>query len=146
MRIGEASAAAGLTPRALRYYEERGLLAARRTTSGHREYDEEDVHRLRIVRELLAAGLTISDVQAVVEGLDMPLKQPGDCPIVDITNRRLAELDKRIERLTELRRRLANALTHRFDKQFHRPDQQAVAMRRRLNPCERQISDEFTVT
>jgi MerR family copper efflux transcriptional regulator len=145
MRIGEASAAAGLTPRALRYYEERGLLAARRTTSGHREYDEEDVHRLRTVRELLAAGLTISDVQAVVEGLDMPLEQPGDCPIVDITNRRLAELDKRIERLAELRRRLANALTHRFDKQFHRPDQ-AVAMRRRLNPCERQIGDEFTVT
>ncbi|WP_433327364.1 MerR family transcriptional regulator [Spirillospora sp. CA-294931] len=143
MRIGEASAAAGLTPRALRFYEERGLLAARRTTSGHREYDEEDVHRLRTVRELLAAGLTISDVRAVVEGLDMP--QPGDCPIVDITNRRLAELDERIERLTELRRRLANALAHRFDKQFLEPDQ-AIARRPRLSPCERQIGDEFTVT
>jgi DNA-binding transcriptional MerR regulator len=130
VRIGEASAAAGLTPRALRYYEQRGLLASRRTPSGHRDYDEADVHRLRIIRELLGAGLTIGDLQAFTHVLNGDFAQKaeaaarltddqiGHCPVVEVTNRRLAELDQRIERLTELRARLANALTYRFDKLF----------------------------
>lgn len=44
MRIGDAAAAAGMTPRALRYYEQQGLVTARRTPSGHRVYDAEDIH------------------------------------------------------------------------------------------------------
>lgn len=120
MRIGEVSAAVGLTPRAVRYYEQCGLLAARRTVSGHREYDEEDVHWLRTVRDLLDTGLTIGDVQAVVAMLNA---EPGgdDCPMAGIITRRLAELDDRIARLTELRARLATALAQRFDKQFAEP-------------------------
>ncbi|MEK8171174.1 MerR family transcriptional regulator [Streptomyces sp. M19] len=38
MRIGDAAAAVGMTTRALRYYEQRGLLTARRTASGQRDY------------------------------------------------------------------------------------------------------------
>lgn len=64
MRIGDAAAAAGMTPRALRYYEQQGLVTARRTPSGHRVYDEEDIRRLRAVRELRDAGLTVGDVRA----------------------------------------------------------------------------------
>lgn len=36
MRIGELAARAGTTTRTLRYYESRGLLAARRTENGYR--------------------------------------------------------------------------------------------------------------
>jgi DNA-binding transcriptional MerR regulator len=122
MRIGEAAAAAGLTPRALRYYEQRGLLAARRTPSGHREYDEADVHWLRTVRELLAAGLTIADVQALetTPATTGTITDPSSCPVVEITVRRLADLDQRIKRLTEVRERLTNALDHRFGELFGR--------------------------
>lgn len=128
MRIGEAAAAARLTPRAVRYYEQRGLLAARRTPSGHREYSQDDVHRLRTVRELLDAGLTIGDVRAFAHVLDMTFPpvgdgamsagvvddEPGRCPVAEVTLRRLADLDERIEALTELRARLTEALNHRF--------------------------------
>ncbi|MDX6327848.1 MAG: hypothetical protein QOI83_231 [Streptomycetaceae bacterium] len=110
MRIGEAAAAAGLTPRALRYYEQRGLLAARRSASGYREYGPEDVRLLGAVRELLAAGLTIADVQAIVPYLDAvrPDGGQGRCEAAQVlVGRRLAELDRRIARLTELRERLA---------------------------------------
>jgi MerR family copper efflux transcriptional regulator len=53
MRIGDAAAAVGVTTRTLRYYEQRGLVTARRTVSGQREYGAEDVRRLHAVRELL---------------------------------------------------------------------------------------------
>ncbi|MDP9865405.1 MULTISPECIES: MerR family transcriptional regulator [Streptosporangium] len=134
MRIGEAAASAGLTSRALRYYEQRGLIAARRTPSGHREYSHDDVHRLRAVRELLEAGLTIGDVQDFVHVLDMRFPSDGEvsatvtdgssrCPVAEVTGRRLADLDRRIERLTELRARLTEALNHRFGELFLGPDQ-----------------------
>ncbi|MGY0061091.1 MerR family transcriptional regulator [Streptomyces sp. LZ34] len=123
MRIGDAAAAAGLTPRALRYYEQRGLLTTRRTPSGHRDYTAEDVRHLRAVRELLTAGLTIEDVRALVAAIealpanrrDRPAPsepradgEPGLCTLPNmIVRRRLAYLDERIERLTELRDGLA---------------------------------------
>ncbi|MEV0388155.1 MerR family transcriptional regulator [Nonomuraea sp. NPDC050643] len=129
MRIGEAAAAAGLTPRALRYYEQRGLLVARRTTSGHREYGHDDVCRLRTVRDLLGTGLTIGDVKAFAHVLDMKFApdgegsgivtdDPGGCPPAEVAIRRLADLDERIGRLTDVRDRLADALAHRFGEVF----------------------------
>ncbi|WP_030020648.1 MerR family transcriptional regulator [Streptomyces monomycini] len=70
MRIGDAAAAAGMTARALRYYEEHGLVIARRTPSGHRVYEPEDVRKLRTVRELLDAGLTVGDIRSFAPLLD----------------------------------------------------------------------------
>ncbi|MEK2478385.1 MULTISPECIES: MerR family transcriptional regulator [Streptomyces] len=122
MRIGDAAVAAGLTPRALRYYEQQGLVTARRTPSGHREYDAEDVRRLRAVRELREAGLTVGDVRAFAHLLhalppdgvpDLIGQEPGAerCAAVEVVaRRRLAELDGHIARLSRLRERLAARL------------------------------------
>jgi DNA-binding transcriptional MerR regulator len=138
MRIGDAAAAAGLTPRAVRYYEQRGLLAARRGPSGHRVYEPDDVDRLRTVRELLDAGLTIGDVRSFTHVLDLkfppgPVSElvvddPDTCPLAKITTQRLADLDARIARLTEVRARLAEAFANRFTDAFpdtRTPDQAA---------------------
>ncbi len=57
MRIGEAARRAGVSPRALRHYEETGLLAPARTAGGYREYDEQDVARAAQVRTMTAAGV-----------------------------------------------------------------------------------------
>ncbi|MFH8616692.1 MerR family transcriptional regulator [Streptomyces sp. NPDC017979] len=57
MHIGDLSRRTGVSQRLLRYYEEQGLLAPRRGSSGYREYDEQDVHTVRAIRMLLAAGL-----------------------------------------------------------------------------------------
>ncbi|MFC8827024.1 MerR family transcriptional regulator [Streptomyces sp. NPDC057137] len=130
MRIGDAAAAAGLTPRALRYYEQEGLLRARRMASGHREYGPEDVHRLCAVRRLLEAGLTIGDLKTFVDVLDMVYPMDGEdagpgprerldhCPVAEVTARRLAALDERIARLVEVRSRLADELAGRFGDVF----------------------------
>ncbi|MFG2829161.1 MerR family transcriptional regulator [Streptomyces sp. NPDC048434] len=123
MRIGDAAAATGMTPRTLRYYEQRGLVTARRTPSGHREYDAEDIRRLQAVRELREAGLTVGDVRACAhllrtmapgEGPDLLPKDPrSECSAAAeaVARRRLADLDARIERLSQLRARLAARLS-----------------------------------
>lgn len=57
MRIGELSRRTGQSTRALRYYEEQGLLRPRRRSSGYRDYEETAVESVRRIRILLAAGL-----------------------------------------------------------------------------------------
>lgn len=52
------------TPRALRFYEQRGLLPPTpRTANGQRWYGEGDLARVPVVRKLLSLGLTVEDVR-----------------------------------------------------------------------------------
>ena len=57
MRIAEAARRAGVSPRALRHYEDTGLLAPARTAGGYRDYDASDVARAAQVRTMTAAGV-----------------------------------------------------------------------------------------
>jgi DNA-binding transcriptional MerR regulator len=65
-RIGELARRTGSTPRAVRYYEELGLLPERgRARGGHRLYDADDEARLRDllhIKELL--GLSLNELRA----------------------------------------------------------------------------------
>lgn len=77
MRIGDAAAAAGTTPRALRLYEERGLLPApRRTATGQRAYGPDEVARVRVIRELLALGLTVEDLRSFADRIGLLVENP----------------------------------------------------------------------
>ncbi|MCS5498851.1 MerR family transcriptional regulator [Cnuibacter physcomitrellae] len=58
MRIGEVAERAGVSTRALRYYEEQGLLASERTPSGQRTYPESAVEKVQLIQQLFAAGLS----------------------------------------------------------------------------------------
>jgi DNA-binding transcriptional MerR regulator len=115
MRIGDAAAAAGTTPRALRLYEQRGLLPPpTRTPTGQRQYSPADVTRIRLIRELLSVGLTIGDIHSCVDHLHRieadPTRPCGGAqatPGPGIAARRLAALDDEIARLTRLRDQLA---------------------------------------
>lgn len=57
MRIGAIAERAGVSTRALRYYEEQGLLPAQRTARGQRVYEEAAVERVQLIQQLFAAGL-----------------------------------------------------------------------------------------
>jgi MerR family transcriptional regulator, repressor of the yfmOP operon len=70
--IGAASVRAGVTERALRYYQQLGLLTpAECTTGGMRRYSEEDVARVRRSRQLQTLlGLDLDEVAAVLRSED----------------------------------------------------------------------------
>jgi DNA-binding transcriptional MerR regulator len=68
-RIGEAADATGLTPRAIRYYEELGLLEPAAHVSGaNRRYDDEDLERLRLIKRLReVVGLSLAEARTYLE-------------------------------------------------------------------------------
>jgi DNA-binding transcriptional MerR regulator len=67
-RIGELARRAGVTVRAVRYYEELGILSPPlRPQARHRRYNESDLVHLRRVQQLKGYGLTLSEIREIFE-------------------------------------------------------------------------------
>ncbi|CAM5180848.1 Cu(I)-responsive transcriptional regulator OS=Castellaniella defragrans OX=75697 GN=HNR28_002363 PE=4 SV=1 [Castellaniella defragrans] len=60
LNIGQTSALTGLTPKMIRYYELQGLFQPHaRSTSGYRQYNEQDLHALRFIRSARELGFSL---------------------------------------------------------------------------------------
>lgn len=107
MRIGEAAAAAGMTAKTLRFYEERSLLSAvDRAPNGYREYSQEIVGRLEFIRRGRTAGLTLDQIGDILS-----IRDNGQAPCVhvqDLLVKRLGDLDAQIAELIALRATIAD--------------------------------------
>jgi len=67
MFIGELAERAGVTPRTVRYYEQRGLMGpGARAGGGFRRYGEEQVRRLWLIDRLKSLGLSLEEIGAVL--------------------------------------------------------------------------------
>lgn len=111
MRIGELAARAGVSTRTLRYYEQQGLLPARRAANGYREYEESDVRLVAEIRALLAAGFSLDDTRPFVDCLRAGHSDGAACPeSVAVYQRKLAEIDAEIRTLIRRRADVAGQL------------------------------------
>ncbi|MFF9087443.1 MerR family transcriptional regulator [Streptomyces sp. NPDC014991] len=119
MRIGELARATGTTARALRHYEQAGLISSKRASNGYRIYDGPAVVRVRNIRCLLDAGLTLDDVRVFLPCLDgdVAAAPPSDRGL-RVALERLAVLNERIAAQTEARDRLERALQEKAADRF----------------------------
>ncbi|MFC8190577.1 MerR family transcriptional regulator [Cellulomonas sp. NPDC057328] len=116
MRIGEVAARAGVSVRALRYYEEQGLLVAERSPGGQRRYPPEAVERVRFIQNLYAAGLGSKAVLRI-----LPCMEHG--VLTDEMHERLlaerARVQAQLDELTATRDKLDHVIrvgqAHRTD-------------------------------
>lgn len=69
MRIGDVAERTGVSPRMIRYYQQRGHLPSRDRAAGrHRSFDEQDVRWLRSLQTLLAAGVPTTTAVRALRG------------------------------------------------------------------------------
>jgi MerR family copper efflux transcriptional regulator len=105
MRIGELSAASGLSTKTIRFYEQCGLLPAPpRTASGYRDYPAQTGVRLGFIRDAQGAGLTLAEIRSIVV-----LRDGGQAPCVHVTaliEAHLADIEQRLAELGATRRAL----------------------------------------
>lgn len=110
MLISELSRHTGVSTRALRHYDRSGLLDAERRSNGYRDFPESSVERVRRIRALLAVGLDLSAVAALLPCFAAD-GQLGGC---DRARRRLtdqiAELDRTMAAIADTRAMLAAEL------------------------------------
>jgi DNA-binding transcriptional MerR regulator len=117
MKIGELSARTGASVRALRYYEERGLLRPARGANGYRDYGEPAVRAVRRIQLLLAAGLpspVVAELLPCVAGEEI---LACDCPeVLDALAEQRARLTASIDELSAARDILDSLLGAPLDR------------------------------
>jgi DNA-binding transcriptional MerR regulator len=111
MHISDLAARAGVTVRAVRYYEAQGLVKPGREPNGYRIYTDQDVAVVREVKALLSLGLTAEQTYPFVECLRAGNDRADVCPAsLQAYRIRISELDDRIAELSTLRTKLTALL------------------------------------
>jgi DNA-binding transcriptional MerR regulator len=96
MRIGDVAETTGLTQRAIRYYEEVGLLEpAERRTGANRRYDQADLERLELIKRLREdVGLSLAEIRTFLEVEDVRRALKSEYDASDAPAAQLAVLDR----------------------------------------------------
>ena len=108
MTIGEVARRSGVTPSALRYYEEAGILPAPRRVNGRRRYEPLVLRMLDVLRFAQAAGFTLEEIRTLFHGFgaETPLTERWQA----MAQAKLREMDELIARATQMRRAIETGL------------------------------------
>ena len=110
LKIGELARRAGVTAKAIRFYERKRVLPpAKRAANRYRLYDDDAVGMLYFVKQAIGLGLTLTEIKEV-----MAIRRGGRPPCAHVhrlLRDKALELDRKLEDLLELRRRIRRSLT-----------------------------------
>lgn len=102
MSVGELALRAGIAASAVRYYEDQGLIFARRTAGNQRRYHRAMLRRIAFIKASQAAGIplaVIGEVFAELGTTESPSKQMWEAA----SQRWIHDIDERIALLTNMR-------------------------------------------
>ncbi|MGH3065512.1 MAG: redox-sensitive transcriptional activator SoxR [Gaiellaceae bacterium] len=109
LTIGEVAMRSGVAPSALRFYENTGLIASRRTSGNQRRYERATLRRIAVVQAGKAAGIPLAEIQAALATLPddrVPTRKDWD----RLSRSWRKDVDRRIALLQGLRERLTTCI------------------------------------
>ena len=84
MLLNEIVKEVGMTKRAIKYYEEKGLLSVKKDDNGYRNYTKEDVETLKKISIYRKLGIGIDDIKKLLETNDKGI-------LLDVYHQKLQE-------------------------------------------------------
>jgi Cu(I)-responsive transcriptional regulator len=119
MNIGEAAAAAGVTPKMMRHYETLGLIPQPgRSDAGYRLYGEREIAMLRFIRQSRSLGFSMEQIESLMSLWRDPSRQSSDVKRVALGQ--LSELEQRQRELDQMRSTLQDLVAQcRGDHSSH---------------------------
>lgn len=113
MKIGELARKTGKSVRALRHYEELGLLRADRSEGGFRLYGPDEMARVYWISKLQDMGFSLSQVQGLITTVESSDSAPAAMQSLrEMFRSRLQKTREQVERLLQLERDLAESLAY----------------------------------
>ncbi|SCB02153.1 Transcriptional regulator, MerR [Bacillus mycoides] len=108
MRIGELSKETGVSERALRHYEEKGLLPSQRLANGYRDFDESAIEKVELIQMYLQIGLNLEETERMLLCLEIePHLYENPCSsILALYEDKLDEVTKQITLLSNIQTNL----------------------------------------
>jgi len=109
LKVGDIAMQAGVGVQTLHYYERLGLLPkAERSAANHRVYRPEALRRVQFVKKAQAVGFTLEEIKEIFSCRQQSTER---ClHVVELGERRLRQLDAKLQMLQEFRRSLASVL------------------------------------
>src|SRR3954451_18933525 len=98
LTIGEVARRSGVAASALRFYEDRGLIASERAGSGHRRYPRPVLRRIAFIVFAQRVGLTLDEIGTELRKLP-PDRAPTRRDWARLTTTWSARIDERIAEL-----------------------------------------------
>jgi MerR family transcriptional regulator, redox-sensitive transcriptional activator SoxR len=109
LTIGELSSRSGVAASALRFYERKGLIAARRTDGNQRRYPSVTLRRVAVIQAGRTAGIPLEDIGSALSLLPDE-KAPTKRDWERLSRRWQADIADRIETLVALQTRLTTCI------------------------------------
>ena len=109
LTIGEVAKRSGVATSALRFYEERGLIASEREGSGHRRYRRSVLRRISFIVFAQRVGLTLEEIATELARLPSD-RTPSKRDWERLTTTWQARIDERIAELRRLRDSLSGCI------------------------------------
>ena len=107
--IGEVARRSGVAASALRFYEERGLIASERHGAGHRRYPRAVLRRIAFVVFAQKVGLTLDEIGAELAKLSAD-HVPGRSDWARLSRGWSERIDRRIAELERLKAGLTECI------------------------------------
>jgi len=101
----------GATPRALRFYEEQGLLSPTRRDTA-RVYSYKDRARLQLIMQGRRVGLSIAEIRDILDTYDEEGTAAQDAEALRIHHRRVEQLEQQRQHVDEAIDELKKAAAH----------------------------------
>jgi DNA-binding transcriptional MerR regulator len=109
LKIGQLARSAGVTAKAIRFYERKRIRPpARRAANRYRLYDDAAVDMLRFIKQASSLGLTLAEIKEIIS-----IREGGRPPCTHVhrlLRDKAVELDRKLEDLVEVRRRIDQSL------------------------------------
>lgn len=115
MKIHELAQKTGLTAPTIRFYEKEGLLSpghVRRADNNYRNYCEEAVRHLLMIKKMQAAGFTIAELRELklaYEANELPPQKK-----VELLRQKMKEIDRKQAELDQIQTYLAQMLARKL--------------------------------
>jgi len=109
LTVGQLAARSGVAVSALRFYEEQGLIASRRTAGNQRRYPRAALRRVAFIRASQRVGIPLARIKDALDGLPAN-RTPSRADWTRLSQQWRADLDDRIAQLQRLRDRLAGCI------------------------------------
>lgn len=110
MTIGQLARKSGLTPRAIRYYEQLGLVQPPlRTESNYRLFDSDSVERLYFISKCRSLGFSMAEITVLLSVMDDAAHPCA--PVKVLAERHLKLVDAKLMNLMEIRVTLGKYLS-----------------------------------